>query len=389
VPLRLEVTEWTIPDPKDFVVHHNIYQSHDSVAVFYKAPLWSDRHVELMGKSLALTREVGTRLCVVHLIEDACCMGNAQSMVRWVKQADGTTTRDFTVFDRYLDLYEKTVGKPGVLLLSVWGRGADGDRTISFGKEIDMPAYARRPRHTVTCLDPTTGKVASLEQPAYGTPESVTFWKPVLAGVRTRLEKRGWFDVTALGSGDDAVPLPTTIGGFKQIWPDGKWMSIAHVNMRTYKASDGTTVPVVDSEHVWAAGHLYNPDTKIGRRRYGGAYPMPWTRGASRIEWGFPRVGINFIDFLLDSSPVVAWRFATEAAIQGNLNGIGRFGVDFWPVIKTKRGRYEDITQTGFNLGPRYSALALLSPGPDGAIPTERGTRCSARACRLPKPSFA
>jgi len=373
IPVRLKVHPWRIPDPKDFVVDHNVYQSHDSVAMFYNVPLWSDRHFELMGKSLALTRDVGNKLCVVHLIAEAFCMGNAESMVRWVRKADGTFTYDYSVFDRYLDLYQKNVGKPALLLLSVWGRGADGDRTMSFGKEIDMPAYARRPRHHVTLLDRATGKVQPLEQPPYGTPQSVAFWRPVLDGVRARLEKRGWFDVAALGSGDDAVPLPKTVGGFKQIWPDGKWHSISHTNPTAYKTPDGGSMPVVYSEHVWGAGHLYNPDAEVGRRRYGGSYPTPWTRAPGRLEWGFPRSGINFIDFLYDSSPLSAWRFASEACIQGNLNGIGRFGADFWPVIKNaRRGTYDDVTRTEFNLGPAYSTLALLAPGPDGAIATER-----------------
>jgi len=142
------------------------------------------------------------------------------------------------------------------------------------------------------------------------------------------------------------------------------------MNPATYKASDGSSVPVTYSEHVWGAGRLYNPDAKgmyVNKE-----YPMPWSRGAARIEWGFPRTGINFIDFLYDSSPLAAWRCSTEASIQGNLNGIGRFGADFWPLVKNKRGTYDDITQTEFNLGPRYSTLALLAPGPDGAIATER-----------------
>jgi hypothetical protein len=369
IPLRLVVHDWKVPDPRDFTVHHNIWQSHESVAVYYKVPLWSDRHFELMGRSLALMKEVGGKLCVLHLINEAFCMGNSQSMVRWVKQADGTYTHDYAVFDRYLDLYEKTCGKPGLVILSVWGRGADGDRTMSFGKEIDMPAYARRPRHKVMLLDPATGKVEPMDQPPYGTPESVAFWKPVLTGVRERLVKRGWFDVTALGSGDDAVPLPKTIAGFREIWPDGKWHSISHTNPTAYKALEGASAPVVYSEHVWAAGHLYNPDVK---GRYKG-YPMPWERGAARIEWGFPRTGICFVDFLYDSSPLATWRYASEASVQGDLNGIGRFGADFWPVIyKKSRDRYEDITQTEFNLGPNYSTLALLAPGPDGAIASER-----------------
>jgi hypothetical protein len=390
VPIHLTVHNWKVPDPADFVVRHNIYQSHDSEAIVYNVPLWSDRHFELMGRSLALAREAGNRLCAVHLIADAFCMGNAQSMVRWIRgnnggggKADGgsgnpepgTANRepfsyDFSVFDRYLDLFEKTSGKPGVLLVSVWARGGDGQKTIYGGKEIDLPASERRPRQKVTLLDPATGKVEALEQPEYGTPESVAFWRPVLKEVRTRLEKRGWFDVAALGTGDDSVPLPRTVDGFRQIWPDGKWMSTSHMNPMVYRADGDAKVPVVYSEHVWGAGRLYDPDSKPMRTKYGG-YPAPWERGAARTEWGHPRTGIGFVDFLFDSSPLVAWRFAAEGAVQGNLNGVGRIGIDFWP-IPNRPPRGPESLAGDINLGPSASTLALLCRGPDGAVPTER-----------------
>lgn len=215
---------------------------------------------------------------------------------------------------------------------------------------------------------PATGKVAEMDQPPYGTPESVAFWKPVLTEVRARLEKRGWLDVAALGHGDDAIPLPATVAGFQEIWPDARWMSTSHMNPPAYKAREGTTVPVGYSEHVWGAGALYNPGSKDTALRYKNGYPMPWKR--TRLEWGHPRIGIVFIDYLFDSCRMVAWRFAPEAAVQGNLSGVGRIGIDFYPPPAKHKGF--DSLAGDTNLGPAYSTLALTYPGPDGPMATER-----------------
>jgi predicted nucleotidyltransferase len=77
------------------------------VALYYKVPLWSDRHFELMGKSLKAFQEVGNKLCIVNLTVDSRSLGNTESMVRWVKKPDGTFDHDFTIAEKYLDLVAK------------------------------------------------------------------------------------------------------------------------------------------------------------------------------------------------------------------------------------------------------------------------------------------
>ena len=47
-------------------------------------------------------------------------LNNTESMVRWVRKADGSYEYDFGIMDRYLDLYAAKAGKPGILQLYVW-----------------------------------------------------------------------------------------------------------------------------------------------------------------------------------------------------------------------------------------------------------------------------
>jgi hypothetical protein len=221
----------------------------------------------------------------------------------------------------------------------------------------------------VTLLDPATGKTEDLVQPAYGTPESEAFWKPVLAGVRQRLEKKGWWDVTAIGSCSDRAPGAKTVAGFQKIWPDAKWFNSGHVNPSSLKSEGGAAMPLPYSEHVWAAGELYNPDKK----NYGGKYPAVWKRGRTRMEWAFPREGVGCIFRWSDGHMLVAHRMISEACLQGNLNGVGMVGLDFWPLPVANRNDRRPIF--GGNFGqydPGASNLALVTAGPDGPVASER-----------------
>jgi hypothetical protein len=252
-----------------------------------------------------------------------------------------------------MDLYEKNCGKPRVLRLDAW----------------------QRPHFTntfVSLLDPATGKVTPMPQPVLGTPESEAFWRPVLTELRKRLEKRGWLDVAVFGWVHySKSPEPQIVDVFHRIWPDGKWMHTAHTCPREYGGTDkSVTMPVLCDESVWGIGPLYNPDD-TGQRIYGQQYPRHW-RGAKNILLGFPRMGVAFIDAINDHSKLVLYKTVTEAAIQGNISGLGYLGGDFWPVPINKDGRRGLVSWSGQGIGMTDAITACFSPGPEGAIFNER-----------------
>jgi hypothetical protein len=351
VPVQLKVNGWTLPDPDGFVTHHNIYQSPESVARYYGVPLWSDRHFQLMGKSLEVLHRVGNKICVLNLTVKSPNMGNSESMVRWIRQDDGSYRYDFTIADRYLDLYAEKAGKPGILCLNVWGHFRRED------KKHRLPL-------SVSVLDPDTGKLERLQQPVYGTPENEAFWKPVLAGLRSRLEKRGWFDVTAVCYASYCwSPPEEMVKVYRNIWSDGKWMNSSHSNPSSFG-----TMPCPYSEWIWGCGGLYDPEAaaRPGSVKHG-QYPRAWLRGAERIEVGNPRVGVGFISVFRDYSPLAAYRTLTEAALQGGLRGVGRVGGDFWPLPGGKNRKYAPLCDAEFAIGPVNNAMAITSPGAGGA----------------------
>ncbi|HOX06243.1 MAG TPA: DUF6067 family protein, partial [Planctomycetota bacterium] len=252
VPLVLTVNDWTLSDPKDFRQSHLIFVSQEAVAKHYGVPLWSDKHFELMGKSLSVLAEVNSREIPMNLginfyggNKGGADSGNAESMVRWVKQADGSFKYDFTVFDKYCDLVAKHCGKPYPLRLNCWGTS---------NKEGKKDCVT-----DVTVVE-ADGKVGTMEQPDFGTEESYKFWKPVIDEALKRLKERGWLDVTCFGQSSYCyAPTPTVVDVAKKIWPEGQWAYTAHngtLGGRFGGTDKSVSMPVKFSVCVWTEGRL-------------------------------------------------------------------------------------------------------------------------------------
>ncbi len=351
VPLGIKVYGWTMPDLKDLTCRPQIWQSQESSARRYGAPLWSERHFELMGQVLDLIRPTGNGLCPVHLIANAFNAGNAESMVRWIDKGNGKYEHDFAPFDRYLDLYEKKLGKPRALLLNVFRPKADGG--IGPGAPL-VKAPGENPVK-VSRLDPATGRVEPMSQPFYGTDASADFWRPVLAEVSKRLEKRGWLDVAAIGTAGDAYPTKETATAFLKAAPKLPWFSTSHKNPSSYKTVDGQSVPVAFREHVWGVGSPRKPE-----------YAMPWKTGGRNV-WVWSRYGAGAC-ILRQHDGLFGHRFNPEIILHTGWAGLGQSGADYWFMPDTKR----PINFSDEGGGMNESIVSFVAPGPGGPLGTER-----------------
>jgi len=148
VPLQLHVSAWTAPDSQDFRVQNFLYSAEEVIPKYYGVPVWSDRHFELFGKVLALLAEVNSRQVQANLLTDYQGGGsNPESLVRWIKQADGSYKHDFTNFDKYLGMIAKSISKPNTLRLNLWASDRDG----GYGDD----------QSSVTVLDPVTKQLSN------------------------------------------------------------------------------------------------------------------------------------------------------------------------------------------------------------------------------------
>ncbi|MGQ9662522.1 MAG: glycoside hydrolase domain-containing protein [Kiritimatiellia bacterium] len=319
VPLILHVSSWTVPDPKELRVHNFAYISDEALAQHYGVPRWSDKHFDLIAKSLSLMAEVGSRQVFLNLAIDFYGVGsNPESVVRWIKQPNGTYRHDFTVFDRYLDVIAKSVGKPLPMRLNCWG-------------EVDKEGRNTSAK-AVSLLDPAAGNVEPLEQPPFGTEASFLFWQPVFEQMLKKIEARGWLDVTALGHNSYCWhPKPEVVDVAHKLWPEGVWAYTAHnggLGMSFRGTDKGLSMPVRYADTVWGAG-------KLSARGY---------RALLKSRPGF--WCFTYRGCFGDGSPLVDLSRIAEDEISSGHDGISDFGVDLFPLPKRGGGYYRIASLT-------------------------------------------
>jgi hypothetical protein len=350
VPVLLKVIDWALPDPGDFAFWMGMIESPEAVALAYDVPLWSEKHCELVARSLAWVGKLGPKVLYLPLGAESQ-YGNAQSMALWVRGADGKYTHDFSRIEKYLDLALKHMGKPRFVVAGVW----DSCSHVSAPKELrrDFPRFS--------VLDPATGKVSTADGPRHGSEESLAFWQPVLAGLKEVLARRGLADALLLGFCADREPDKATVGVFHRILPETAWQATRHPPNRNDRlACDGGTVPIRYQTNVWGGWDNWDPAT---RRVCGWKHPAD------------PSLRTWLDRGLFDASPISQFRAACEQALLAERRGLGQIGADFWPVkgedgklAVTMVGRFP-ATSEG-NLGI-YSGQ-LLYAGPDGPVPSVR-----------------
>jgi len=350
VAVELEVIDWAVPDPADYTYWMGMIQSPEGVALHYGVPPWSEEHCRLVARSLGWIGKLGPKVLYIPLGAESQ-YGNEQSMVLWVKGADGTSTHDFRRVEKYVDLALEHMGRPRFVVAGVW------DSCM----HVSAPQHLRRDFPRFSVLDPATGAVTTADGPRHGTPESLKFWKPVLTGVREVLARRGLADAMLIGFCADRQPDKATVGVLRTILPDVGWQATRHPPLHNDELPyEGGAVPIRYQPNVWGGWDNHDPAT---RRVYGWKYPVD--RGVRTwLDRG-----------LFDACPIAQFRAACEQSILADRRGLGQIGADFWPVngpdgklTPTMVGRFP-ATSEG-NLG--IYAGQLLYPGPGGPVPTVR-----------------
>jgi len=359
VPVALRVARFVLPSSKGFVTFVGVIQSPDSVALRYGVPMWSERHWNLMERSLRLLGQAGVKTIYIPVIRRTH-FGNEHGMVHWVTGPDGTRRPDFSIAERYLDLAVKHLGKAPVVGLYVW------EPPSSMGH---YGTYKPKDRDILyTARDASTGKLSDAVGPAWGTDECKQFWKPLVVGMKRVLAKRGLGESMMFAMAGDYKPTGTAVDTLKAVAPQVKWISHQH--------SYSTEIQGQPSGYIASVWGLSSePRDPEVSRLYGWRNPV-W---AVRC----PRNDVRL------SSKLAVYRIYPEGWLSargrygkstpgGRRGGIGRIGADFWDLPNAKGdrgyqnliGRYPDTAWGQLTLN--FCIPRLLAPGREGAVSTVR-----------------
>jgi len=369
VAVELHVVDWILPDSKDFSSHVGLTQSPESVAMRYHVPLWSSEHWALLEKSFELLGQAGADDVFITAIRRTH-FGNEHSMIRWIKQPDGSLKPDLSIAEKYLDLAIRYLGRAPVVCIYCW-------EPFTGSLYGGGPANTGNKGMLFTAVDPANGKgvgavrepplPVEAEGPKWGTPEVREFWKPVFDGMRDILRKRGLEGSLMVGLAGDCVPKKDAVEDLRAVAPEAKWVVHSHG-----QADKLFGQPVGYLADVWNSPIAPDPAQK---RLYG------WKTEFLRTT--FPREGSSTVMPLRTWSPLAQLRVALEGMSAAGLHGFGRMGADFWDVLDPKDpvrssysrslnilGRYPES-----NWGQLYvgnTTPYVLAPGPHGALPTVR-----------------
>ena len=346
VPVMLEVMNWVVPDPRDYHTFVGIYQSPDTLADYYKVPIWSEQHWALMDKSFALLAGMGTRVVNIPVV-DRTQFGNDEGMLYWVKKADGTYDYDFSVFDRYLKLVKKHLGIPAFAALHIWHVG---------GWEMRKADE----ENTVTVIDAQTKARSHVQVPVFGTDASKAFWKPVVDGLREHLAKEGMEKSMCFGILSDGTAPVEVFKMFTELAPGVGWTRGCHTatteTKPSYPIAGGASV--VYQEFCYGR-EIVEPVKKIPR------------------FWDMKGPGTSYLREDFDDTSAYMTRLTAERALYGGTRGFGRCILDGWGVPTDVNGTKRMLFE--YNRWPHSSCaqreptvVSLGQPGPDGVMNTVR-----------------
>lgn len=106
LPLTVEVTGQTLPEPKDWAFHLDLWQNPYAVARYWNVPLWSKAHFDRMRPLMELLAAAGQKVITCSVIRhpwNSQTEDPFESMIMKIKKLDGRWTYDYSVFDRWVE----------------------------------------------------------------------------------------------------------------------------------------------------------------------------------------------------------------------------------------------------------------------------------------------
>lgn len=176
-PFSVEVLNHTLPEPKDWKFHLDLWQNPYSDARVNGVELWSEEHFAAMKPVYEMLARAGQKVITATLIDDPW---SAQTydvyggMINWIKKKDGTWKYDYTVFDQWINF--------------MMGLGID--------KQIDC--YSMIPwTLKFAYYDEVSGTETALEAKP-GSEEYREHWSRMLKDFASYLKEKRWFHLTTI-----------------------------------------------------------------------------------------------------------------------------------------------------------------------------------------------
>ena len=202
LPLTVTVKNRVLPEPKDWAFHLDLWQNPYAVSRYYNVEPFSQEHFDLMRPIMKRYADAGGKVItasIMHKPWNGQTYDPFESMVTWMKKADGTWWFDYTVFDKWVEFM------------------------MSCGVKKEIGCYSMVPwRLSFQYFDQASNSFKFFNGKP-GEPAYEEFWTRMLKSFAQHLKEKGWFEITHIAM--DERPLKAmlaTIEVVRKADPDFK-----------------------------------------------------------------------------------------------------------------------------------------------------------------------
>ena len=296
----VKVIDRTLPAPKEWAFHLDLWQNPYAIARVHNVELWSDEHFEAMRPYMLKLASAGQKAITATLIDrpwDGQTYDPFGSMVTWVKKADGTWWYDFTIFDHWVEFMMECGIDKEITCFSMipW--------KLSF-RYYDQATHSHK---NINC--------------APGEEAYAQFWGGMLSAFSAHLKEKGWFDKTFISMDERSLQqMQAAIKVIKEYAP-GMKISMA-----------GNYHPEIEADihdyclDIFAYG-AYTPELLAARRAQG------------KVSTYYTCCSAEYPNLFTFSDPADAAFIALEALAK-DLDGYLRWAYNSWTVTPEEDSRF-------------------------------------------------
>ena len=202
LPLTVTVKNHVLPAPKDWAFHLDLWQNPYAVSRYYNVEPFSKEHFDLMRPIMKRYADAGGKVIttsIMHKPWNGQTFDPFESMVTWMKKADGTWWFDYTVFDKWVEFM------------------------MSLGIKKEIGCFSMVPwRLSFQYFDQASNQFKYFTGKP-GEPEYEEFWTRMLKSFALHLKEKGWFDITHIAMDERSMKdMLATIAVIKKADKDFK-----------------------------------------------------------------------------------------------------------------------------------------------------------------------
>lgn len=320
--IEVNVLKRTLPNPKDWALHLDLWQNPYAVARYYQVPLWSQEHFDLLYPIMKMLADVGQRAIttsIMHKPWNGQTEDHFDSMITRIKRIDGSWSYDYAVFDKWVTFMMDKVGIDEMINCYTM---------IPWSLRFDY-------------YDEATNRMQFVEAEP-GDSAYTEYWETFLKDFSQHLRHKGWFEKTAISMDERPMEdMREAIKVIKNADPEFK-ISLA-----------GGYHPEILSDLYYLSipyGQRY-PEDVITKRRRNGQISCVYTCCSET----FPNI------FTFSDPAEAAW--TVLHAVAGGYDGYSRWSINAWTADPLRDSRFRL-----FAAGDTYS----IYPGPRSSIRFER-----------------